>query len=736
MICTPFEYAGLAIAGQGFLAVIAHRRARKPFLGGEMDRIPESLLTQLQQGRVVIFVGAGLSVGAGAPTWKALLQELIELAAREQLLDESDGLELRKLLNSATENYLVVAEYLKLALAEKMSEEIRGRFLSLPVQQTHLLLTELGLPGIVTTNFDNLIEEAFLRATGKPIPVIEPANSFALARIDDEHPWLLKIHGTADNPDTVVLTASDFERLPVAVLKALEHIFERYTVLFVGYSLKDPDTVRLLSALRQVYSGSNRRHYMLTEASTTGRVTSWYLRDKLKVQEIPYDNVSGNHSEVEDFLEILSASKKRHGAARMSKALLLVIGEEVHDDGQSNRVILVSDSNPQWVSASGSSHGMQGAFLLPSINVSDSTVDVTDLTAAFLGYEPSSLDLIVDPDLFVSKKFNPALERETIYEFRFIQLKSGPRDFQRESVEIAGRTYVWRSLMDLRAHPPTMDLNKDVILELCNRYGSGLEGASLSIQIPLLRYRDPYAVRSRWYDSLPWVSGEEFHKQLFNELEEAPIGVVELGCGPAAMAPYVCESLGVPYIGIEHSHYMVQKALARVAGLPLATIIEDNIITAEPVNKFDGFTFLLKNTLHLIDSPHKLLSSLSDRIGKSRELMIVETVSPSPRALAWIQALFSEARLTYKRNWFVSGHISHVATTAGWTVLKESEFGQMIDVEAWLKSFELDTSSFESALNLINNAPAGVREEMRIEYNDNCVLQMLRLQSISVVVLE
>ena len=72
---------------------------------------------------------------------------------------------------------------------------------------------------------------------------------------EQPHPWLLKIHGDAEDPTTIVLTEDDYEQLENdhrALVAVIESLLMTSHLLFVGYSLKDPDFANAVERVRLV----------------------------------------------------------------------------------------------------------------------------------------------------------------------------------------------------------------------------------------------------------------------------------------------------------------------------------------------------------------------------------------------------------------------------------------------------------------------------------------------------
>jgi len=191
--------------------------------------IPRELVEQFARGNGAIFVGAGLSQGAGLPGWNELLMPL------------ADSIGLPAHLRA---DFLRVAQHY---------ENQRGRqaLISHVIEQTdttgkrptdnHRRLARLGVRTWVTTNYDDLLEQT-LREVGE---------RFTTTVRDEDLPYtstdavtLVKLHGDREQPDTIVITQQDyhtyFRRFP-RVKDKLSGLLLEKTFLFVGYSINDPD---------------------------------------------------------------------------------------------------------------------------------------------------------------------------------------------------------------------------------------------------------------------------------------------------------------------------------------------------------------------------------------------------------------------------------------------------------------------------------------------------------------
>lgn len=107
-------------------------------------------------------------------------------------------------------------------------------------------LSEISVDGIITTNWDFLLEELFpdYRVFAGQEELLF-ANPQAIGEI-------YKIHGSADDPRSLVLTDEDYrefaEKNPYLAAK-LVTIFVEHPILFIGYSITDPHIKTIIMSI-------------------------------------------------------------------------------------------------------------------------------------------------------------------------------------------------------------------------------------------------------------------------------------------------------------------------------------------------------------------------------------------------------------------------------------------------------------------------------------------------------
>lgn len=126
-------------------------------------------------------------------------------------------------------------------------------------------LAELNFPLIITTNYDNLLEDALQLAKKEPSPAVvyQPR---ATARPEDplqdpspENPLIFKIHGDINAPESLVITDEDYIDFVLRMTAPGEFNpvpdtfyfrLSKWPTLFIGYSLLDYNLRLLLKTLR------------------------------------------------------------------------------------------------------------------------------------------------------------------------------------------------------------------------------------------------------------------------------------------------------------------------------------------------------------------------------------------------------------------------------------------------------------------------------------------------------
>jgi hypothetical protein len=252
-----------------------------------VNELRERLSTD--DAQVLIFLGAGLSFGAARqrggfeyegeyddgrnfPGWKTLVnrmkRELLghpvagqAAESLERFFREQGALDCAELFRSYTEGP-VYFDFLR----RQYVSDAKNR--STPTA-SHRALTELPLGLVFTTNYDQLIEQSYRLWTKKELVVSASAGEYGDHRADAQAKkavHLVKLHGTIEHPDTIVLTRTDYARSRRERVEMFGHLLDlmKYdTFLFVGFSLVDPNINMLLDDARLARGGANPISYVV-----------------------------------------------------------------------------------------------------------------------------------------------------------------------------------------------------------------------------------------------------------------------------------------------------------------------------------------------------------------------------------------------------------------------------------------------------------------------------------------
>jgi hypothetical protein len=213
--------------------------------------VVEDLARSIRERQAILFVGAGLSMIVGLPSWRDFIEHMLEEL----------GLEPEDFVGKES-SYQTLAEFYRIRRGSigplrswmdrtwSVSEE------KVKTSEVHRIIVELDFPLIYTTNYDANLEVAF-RLHGRDF--VKVANARDIAKIADGVPQIVKFHGDFEDDQSLVLAETDyFDRL--AFDSPLDIKFRADAlgrpILFIGYSLSDLNIRLLLHRLWQTWRRS------------------------------------------------------------------------------------------------------------------------------------------------------------------------------------------------------------------------------------------------------------------------------------------------------------------------------------------------------------------------------------------------------------------------------------------------------------------------------------------------
>lgn len=241
------------------------------FYPSHNQAIYKRIVREQRTGSLIPFVGAGMSVFCGYKPWGAVLRELADF-----ILVEDDRKTVWEQIDSG--NYEEAAQMILdayPAMLDQLPELISpSKIDDCPLEtfqaSAAFVLPQLFQKGLVmTTNFDRVLESAYLRWSGKAIQTVTPKEQECLAQLRQNGSLgLFKLHGDIGSEtvaiDDLVFTKEQYEKKYAdgsPLVQELTRWFENRRLLFMGCSLNVDRTMEVLKTVTQTQSGI--RHYAI-----------------------------------------------------------------------------------------------------------------------------------------------------------------------------------------------------------------------------------------------------------------------------------------------------------------------------------------------------------------------------------------------------------------------------------------------------------------------------------------
>jgi Domain of unknown function (DUF4062)/SIR2-like domain len=226
--------------------------------------LPNELVKAVADRSAILLAGAGMSLQAGLPSAAVFTETLL------QRIQEVDPTYVRgghgSDLNSVASDLerLLGPDALQAALGDLMALQ----HTTSPSNSQEIAVDSFDL--VVTTNYDTLLERADIRSR---LDVVDRELERPLATSS-----LVKLHGSLDDPQWLVVTRKDLDvhsERRRRLLEAIRQQLRSRPLVVVGSSLRDPSTVRLIDECRPDIHG-----WMITPTLNEVdrlRATDWNL---------------------------------------------------------------------------------------------------------------------------------------------------------------------------------------------------------------------------------------------------------------------------------------------------------------------------------------------------------------------------------------------------------------------------------------------------------------------------
>jgi SIR2-like domain len=322
-------------------------------MGIDMAKLTDAdrdiLASLLKARRLIIFAGAGVSMDAGLPSWNALIKgfidfceidilpQIVKPSAQERLrkviLDvRSDTIptgmrEYSKLLphTQSVDNPLDKASVLRDVLYElqrdttgvninQLFENWIAKLLTragnpdLKPSAMHRLIVQTDFPYIITTNYDELFEQAVedLGMTSLKGKSFAPGDARDVALlIREKKPAIIHVHGMVRGLEIrdLVFTLEDYADVTYGspgFKIVLQSLFVGHSILFVGYGGYDAHISDVLREIHYHLPGQENHYLMLLEDESDE------IREQVNLIGLNIKIVTvNNHKDTESLLQML-----------------------------------------------------------------------------------------------------------------------------------------------------------------------------------------------------------------------------------------------------------------------------------------------------------------------------------------------------------------------------------------------------------------------------------------------
>jgi hypothetical protein len=260
------------------------------------------LIECLQKDSVVPFIGAGVSVTGGFPSWANHLRQQATTAGIDASTVEvwlADG-----------KYEEVIDQVEQMRSRDTFAQEIRDVFGGTGrLEEITFQIAELFNDTLITTNYDRLLELAF--DTGDPDSVEVINSSDAMLPPNTRKTTIIKLHGDAKTPGKCILGKAHYDAayghpdldLEKAIPKLLKYHFSNSNLLFIGCSLHNDRTLQVFKAVKSANVDRDfPQHFAIVPAPTNHDAIAQRNDDlaKLGITAIWYPE--GDHEKVEAIL--------------------------------------------------------------------------------------------------------------------------------------------------------------------------------------------------------------------------------------------------------------------------------------------------------------------------------------------------------------------------------------------------------------------------------------------------
>ncbi|MDR0374471.1 MAG: SIR2 family protein [Treponema sp.] len=220
------------------------------------EDILDELRRQIENNRVVPFVGAGLSAFLDYPTWEKFLADIYDAKLTHFGSNDFQNFKCEdkaEYLNNHR-GYAGFIRDIEHTFSDARLKYYISKYKYIFDYAAVSPLPYLFKDMVITTNFDNVLETIYAE-NGVNLQTYTPVEKDGLTRAiqsgSEEGCTVYKMHGTINTPESIILTKSDYDEFyskDSRLTKTLEVFIKGKNLLFLGCSLKEDRIMNLLES--------------------------------------------------------------------------------------------------------------------------------------------------------------------------------------------------------------------------------------------------------------------------------------------------------------------------------------------------------------------------------------------------------------------------------------------------------------------------------------------------------
>jgi len=262
------------------------------------------LIERLSEEMIVPFIGAGVSVAGGFPTWANHLRQQGTTAGIS-----TDQIE--AWLSAG--QYEQVIEHIEQTFGpDVFAQEIRDAFSKTgSIEDITLRIAELFSDTLITTNYDRLLEQVFDTGSEAGLQVINGMT--AMEKANPKSVTIIKIHGDIKHPQRCILGKAQYDAaygvaeldLGRPIPKVLRYYFRNSSLLFVGCSLSNDRTIQVFKHVKEQEGDFLfPQHFTIEQAPETQEELVQRNAELLRLGITAIWYEKGRHDKIESILNL------------------------------------------------------------------------------------------------------------------------------------------------------------------------------------------------------------------------------------------------------------------------------------------------------------------------------------------------------------------------------------------------------------------------------------------------